>query len=237
MTHSLAPLALALIPVRAGSKGLPGKNVRPFAGRPLYEHAVQQGCTVADRCIVSTDIADIIASGGPPGCDVRVRPANLAGDTAPMDAVITDAIVDAGLEAGTMVLLQATSPLRRNADIAAAVALYRTGAHNLVMSVSRTDPGPLKYGFMTDGTFCPVSGSRFCFANRQALPPLFRPNGAVYVFDIAWFLCNGSLATDRIGAVEMDASVSLDVDTLADFERAEALYLSSQARDKPETTG
>lgn len=239
MTTAIAPspISLALVPIRGGSKGLPGKNTRVFAGRPLYEHAVLQGLAFADRCLISTDIKQVIDAGGALGSEVLRRPAELAGDGATMDVVIADVVVRAGMETGTMLLLQATSPLRRAADIAAAITLYETGQHDLVMSVTRTDSEPLKYGFVEDGTFCAVSESRYCFSNRQSLPPLYRPNGAVYVFGIEWFRRNGSLATDRIGAVVMEGEMSLDIDTLQDFERAEALFFSALARDKDVAQG
>lgn len=230
--HSKRPKPdLALVPIRNGSKGLAGKNLRAFGGRPLYEHAVQQGLDCASRCLISTDIEAVISSGGLPGSEVLRRPAELATDHAPMDEVIGDAIRQSGLMTGTMVLLQATTPLRRAEDIEAAIALYSARDHDLVLSVTATSPAPLKYGFVSDRTFVPVSEPRYCFANRQTLPPLFRPNGAVYVFGIQWFLRNGGLATDRIGAIEMGASSSLDIDTLEDFEHAEKLYVSLNKSD------
>ena len=214
----------ALVPVRAGSKGLPGKNTRPFAGLPLYERAAQQGARFAKRCVISTDIDAVLHSEPVAGRTLLPRPAALAGDTVPMDAVIGHVLEALDLHEGAILLLQATSPLRQERDIAAACALFRQGGHDLVLSVTRTDPVPLKYGFLDSESqaFHPVSSPRHCFTNRQSLPPLYRPNGAVFVFDIAGFRRRRELATDRIGAVTMSEDDSLDIDTLADFEKAEA---------------
>lgn len=213
---------IAVVPVRGGSKGLPGKNIRPLAGRPLYRHAVDQGLEAgAEEVLVSTDIAEILGADQGPGVTVIERPAALAGDTVPMDPVLLHALEGRG--PALVVLLQATSPLRRAEDIRAAVAAWRRRGFDLVMSVTRTDPGILKYGMAEGDRFVPVARAEYCFMNRQQLPPVYRPNGAVYVFDADWFRGNGGLATDRIGMVEMPGDRSMDIDTLADFERAEAV--------------
>ncbi len=227
-TASFFRTCSALVPVRGGSKGLPGKNIRPLAGSPLYEHAVRQGQAHAARCIVSTDIPEILRDGGPSGCEVLHRPAELATDTTPMDAVINHAIDALNLEGGAILLLQATSPMRLDPDIRAACDLFETGEHDLVMSVCRTDSSVLKYGLLDGPGFIPVADPAYCFSNRQTLPAVYRPNGAIYVFGVDWFRRNGGLATDKIGAVVMPEDRSIDIDTLADFERAEAAWPASR---------
>jgi CMP-N,N'-diacetyllegionaminic acid synthase len=72
--------------------------------------------------------------------------------------------------------------------------------------------------------FVPVSRPEYCFTNRQSLPEVYRPNGAVYVFSADWFLINGGLATHSIGALVMPPEQSQDIDTEADFRLAEALF-------------
>ena len=215
---------IALVPVRAGSKGLPGKNLRPFAGVPLWRRAVDQGFAAgAAEVVVSTDIPELLAHPPEPRLRMLPRHAALAGDAVPMDPVIAHAL-EAMPAAARVVLLQATSPLRRVEDIAAAVALHRTGEWELVMTVSPADPGVLKWGFVAGGRFRALVDPAHAFANRQSLPPVWRPNGAVYVFDAAGFRARGRLACDRIGAVEMPAARALDIDDAADFARAEAAF-------------
>ena len=221
----------ALVPVRGGSKGLPGKNLRKLAGTPLYQHAVRQGQRHAARCVVSTDISEILRDTGREDCEVLRRPADLANDTTPMDDVIRHAIDTLEIAEGTMLLLQATSPLRLHADIQAACDLFESGEHDLVMSVCRTDSSILKYGLLDGPVFNPVAGPAYCFSNRQALPDVYRPNGAIYVFGIDWFRRNGGLAADKIGAVVMPEDRSIDIDTLADFEKVEAAWTASRGSD------
>lgn len=216
---------LAIIPLRAGSKGLPGKNLRRLAGKPLYEHSLEQALRVVGRCAITTDIADVLMSRPGKQCRLIPRPADLAGDETPMTPVLMhvfEYLSQRGTLPETAILMQATSPLRRDEDIRTALDLYRSGQHSLVMSVVKSNPGILKHGFVEDGCFRPVSRPEYCFSNRQALPGIVRPNGAVYVFSPAEFLQRGGLATQSIGAVEMPEECSIDIDTAGDLQHAES---------------
>lgn len=218
---------VALVPIRAGSKGFPGKNTADLAGKPLYQHAVDQGLAAgAEACYISTDITQVLAKIHGPKVTAFARPAELARDGTPMDAVLrhfVDHIYDGD---GLVVLLQATSPLRQAKHIVSAVEKYRSGGFDLVMSVTPTPSGILKYGTADGDRYIPVSKPEYCFTNRQDLPKTYRPNGAVYVFSATWFRQNRRLATDNIGMLEMDEDSSLDIDSAADFDRAEALLKS-----------
>ena len=219
----------AVIPLRAGSQGLPGKNVRELAGRPLYRHSVDQALAAgAARVLISTDIPEVLQAALPAGVVCIERPPELAGHTVPMDPVLLHAL-RAGAVAGPVVLLQATSPLRDASDITASLKVFARGDHDLVMSVTDADRGVLKWGRVDGDRFVPLSDPAYCFSNRQSLPPVVRPNGAVYVFDAAAFLARGTLACERIGVVQMPPERSHDIDTLHDFERASALLTRKSA--------
>lgn len=212
----------AVIPLRANSKGLPGKNTRMLAGKPLYRHSVDVALAAgAQRVILTTDIEDILSAQHPSKVQILQRPAELCGDTVPMAPVLAHALQATSCE-GTVVLLQATSPLRRIADIQAALDVFAKGSYELVMSVTEADRGVLKWGLLKGERFDPLSEPAYCFSNRQNLPPVFRPNGAVYVMWSHWFINRKSFVSERIGVVQMDAQNSQDIDTLADFERCEA---------------
>ncbi|MFC7702753.1 cytidylyltransferase domain-containing protein [Plastorhodobacter daqingensis] len=221
---------IAIVPVRGGSRGLPGKNTRDLLGKPLYRHALDQAHAAGVKlCLLSTDIPALLRADHGPGVQVVPRPGELARDDTPMDPVLAHAlqVVDGPAR---VVLLQATSPLREPEDIAAAVALHSAGRFDLVMSVTRTPSHILKYGMVKEGAFRPVAGADYCFMNRQALPEVYRPNGAVYVFDADWFRRNGRLATDRIGAVEMPPERALDIDTAEDFAQVESVMRTRGAQ-------
>lgn len=213
---------VAFVPIRAGSKGFADKNIADLAGKPLYQHAVDQGLAAgAGACYISTDIAQVLAQTHGPKVTAFARPAELSQDDTPMDAVLchfVDHIYDGD---GLVVLLQATSPLRQAEHLVSAVEKYRSGEFDLVMSVTPTPSGILKYGTADGDRYVPVSKPEYCFSNRQSLPKTYRPNGAVYVFSASWFRQNRQLATDNIGMLEMDEDSSLDIDTREDFDRAE----------------
>jgi len=213
---------IAIVPVRAGSKGLPGKNLCKLAGVPLWERAVEQGRAAgASQVLVSTDAAEILAAPVTADMSVLKRPDALCRDETPMAPVLIHALQSLPGPA-RVVLLQATSPLRSTGDIRQAINLHETGRFDLVKTVTPTNPAVLKYGTMDGDRFEPMREPAFCFSNRQSLPPVMRPNGAAYVFDKDWFLENQGFVTDSIGAVVMPEGRSLDIDTEADFLRAEA---------------
>ncbi|AOF85421.1 cytidylyltransferase family protein [Hydrogenophaga sp. RAC07] len=216
------PAWTAVIPLRAGSKGLPSKNIRPLAGKPLYRHAVDQALQAgASRVVITTDIPEVLWAELPTQVTLVERPPELAGDTVPMAPVLQHALHTADCH-GTVVLLQATSPLRLPSDIEAALAVFAGGYFELVMSVTSADRGVLKWGTLRGNRFQPLSDPAYCFANRQSLPPVVRPNGALYVLNAERFVASGSFVSERIGVVEMPAERSQDIDSLDDFERCEA---------------
>lgn len=212
----------AVIPVRDGSKGLPDKNIRLLAGKPLYRHAVDAALKAgASRVVITTDIPEILSAELPDGASVLRRSAELAGDAVSMAPVLLHAINETHID-GVLVLLQATSPLRSSADIEAALGVYATGEHELVISVTQADSGVLKWGFLDKDRFRPIADPAYCFSNRQSLPTVVRPNGAVYVMDAGWFQTRGSFVTNHIGVIEMPPARSKDIDILSDFEVCEA---------------
>lgn len=188
----------------------------------MYRHAVDLALAAgAQRVILTTDIPEVLSAALPPSVQTVERPAELCGDAVPMAPVLAHALQTADFK-GTVVLLQATSPMRQLADVQTALDVFDTGQHELVMSVTEADRGVLKWGRVEGDRFVPLSDPTYCFSNRQSLPPVVRPNGAVYVMQAEWFLANGGFVSERIGLVQMSPERSQDIDTLADFERCEA---------------
>ena len=213
----------AVIPARAGSKGAPGKNTGELAGKPLWRWSVDQARGAgAAKIVVSTDIQEIIHSVHEDGLMVAERSSELAGDDVPMGPVLMDLLADKAFAGDTIVLLQPTSPLRRIEDISNALDVFAQPDVELAMTVTEADAGVLKFGTIDGDHFKPLRDAKHCFSNRQSLPQVFRPNGAVYVFGRDWFLHNGGFETDNIGAVVMPTDVSQDIDTEEDFAKAEA---------------
>lgn len=208
----------AIIPLRNGSKGLFKKNIKLLLGKPLYQYTVDAALLAgAKRVIITTDIPEILSGSYDDNIEILARPDYLASDESSMADVVLHAIKERNI-VGTFVLLQATSPLRSANDILAALSVYSKGDFELVLSVTKTDPAVLKFGFVDSGVFIPVSNSEYCFLNRQSLPVLFKPNGAIYIMGADRFIYNSGFAGGRIGAYEMPGDRSHDIDNINDFE-------------------
>ena len=212
----------AIIPIRSGSKGLPGKNTRALAGKPLFMHAVDAARAAGiDDVIVATDDQTLLNQ---PSGDYRLfaRSAHSARDSAPTHEVLVEVIEGLALHDNVIVLLQATSPLRHPDTIRAAVAQFDARADGLCATVSRIDNSVLKSGMVRNGVFAPLLDAPTLFKPRQALPDVFKLDGAVFVFNGGWLVRNGSLESDHITVLESPAEDVLDIDTLEDFLEAEA---------------
>ena len=217
---------IAIVPLRNDSKGLPGKNIREFCGKPLFYRTVEQGLKVADECIVSTDIEDILMGllPIPNGVKLRKRDKNLASDTASMESVIQDVLINIDFKDSTIILLQATSPLRTYKDIQSALNLFSSQKFDIVFSVCRSNSSILKNGFLEGNKFSAISKLEYLFQNRQQLPETYKPNGAVYVFKGEHFLNNNGFKFQSPGSVVMPEERSLDIDTIRDFKKAEQIF-------------
>ena len=135
---------LALIPARGGSRGVPRKNVREIAGKPLIAWTIEAALSVRgiDRVVVTTDDAEIAEVSRAAGAEVPfLRPAELAADETPGIAPVFHAL-DALPDFDEVLLLQPTSPLRGANDIEALLALVRESNASSVVSVTEPDCHP-----------------------------------------------------------------------------------------------
>jgi CMP-N-acetylneuraminic acid synthetase len=218
---------LGLIPARGGSKGIPGKNVRLLGGRPLlaWTAATALASRRLSRVVLSTDDEGIAAAGRCCGLDVPfLRPAELARDDTPTLPVVRHALetLDDGFEA--VCLLQPTSPFRRAEDVDACIAMLEERELDSVVSVLPVPPehNPC-WVYFEDGAglLRLATGEEQPIPRRQELPPAFHRDGSVYVIrrDV---VMQGSLYGRRLGGYVMpDAGRSVNLDTPADWERAE----------------
>lgn len=124
-------MQLAVIPARGGSKGLPGKNIRPLLGKPLIGWSIEaaQNSQNIDRVVVSTDSNEIAKIATSFGADVLFRPAELATDSATTIAVLQNIAIELP-EAETFVILQPTSPLRDIGMIDNCIDIYKKGVYS-----------------------------------------------------------------------------------------------------------
>lgn len=222
---------LAIIPARGGSKGLPGKNIRPLAGVPLIGHTIQaaRDAKSVSRVLVSTDDEGIASVARDLGAEVPfLRPPELSDDKASGVAVCLHALAFAEEELGyfpeLVVLLQPTSPMRRADDIDAAVCLLRERGADSLVSLKPVSEYP-QWMKKMDGEqrISPLFDDLEITSARQDLEKSYLLNGAIYLSKSAFLKKNASFyGNDTCGYV-MPEERSIDIDTLNDFLVAEAL--------------
>jgi CMP-N,N'-diacetyllegionaminic acid synthase len=231
---------LAVIPARGGSKGLPGKNIRPLAGRPLIawtiDAAKDAGEKIAD-IVVSTDDESIADVARTAGVDVPfLRPDTLARDDTPTLPVIQHAVGDMETRRGAaydwIMTLQPTSPLRDGLDIDAVIGMAKAAVPPCDSVVSVTErPGehPRLAKHEEDGALRPFIGESLEGIRRQdCAPPALFNNGAIYLTRRDVLMDGNAILGERALAYRMPRSRSVDIDDLLDFKLAE-LILSDEA--------
>lgn len=234
MTHR----PLYIIPARGGSKGIPHKNIKPLAGRPLIAYSIDVACELCpeqNRIILSTDDPTIADTARSLGLKVDyMRPADLATDSSGSREVMLDAMdwADArGIVYDCIVLLQPTSPLRTADDVRAALELY-TPQLDMVVSVEPAACNPYYNCFETDADgFLHISKGDGLLTRRQDAPPAWTYNGAVYVINPQSLRAMPMGSFARRVPSPMPAERSLDLDTPRDWAVAEAI-MSTLAPDR-----
>lgn len=221
---------LWLIPARGGSKGIPGKNVKLFCGRPLVCRAVDQALECAaegDVVFVSTDSEEIRLAAVSCGDVVPfMRPEEFASDTASSYSVIMHALGEfekRGHTFSRVVLLQPTSPLRTVKDIRNALEAWNPGI-DMAVTVCEAKTNPYYNAFETDADgLLHISKGDGRYTRRQDAPKVWEYNGAVYVMTVASLMRGPMSSFRKIVPSPMDASRSIDLDTPADWMIAETI--------------
>lgn len=208
--------ALGLIPARAGSERLRGKNTRPFAGRPLIDWTLDAalGSGLLETVAVTTDDPAVAALASVRGVNVIDRPPELAGAEASVYDAVAHAFGVLGGDWDYLVLLQPTSPLRTSADIDGALILCHARAAPAVVGVSALIKPPAFHRRLTEGVIAPAEG----------LDGLVVVNGAIYVGRPERLLTDRRFDVPGALAWEMPAERSWDIDTAAEFAAAEAVF-------------
>lgn len=119
---------LAVVPARAGSKSVPGKNKRDFCGKPLVSWAIECGMKTCDRTLVTSDDPDILRIAECYGVEALARPPELAEDTTPMQDVLQHVLASETYPPDVVVLLQPTQPLRTATQVQAAIWVLKLNA-------------------------------------------------------------------------------------------------------------
>lgn len=220
---------LYIIPARGGSKGIPGKNIKSLAGKPLigYSIDVARQLTEDKDICVTTDDPKIVNTVENMGLKVPfVRPPELATDQSGTYEVLLHALdfyESNGVHYDTLVLLQPTSPFRTVDDVQACLNLYSPDI-DMVVSVKQAATNPYYNAFETDENgFLHISKGEGNFTRRQDAPKVWEYNGAVYVINVESLRKMPLGKFTRRRMYEMNAEHSIDLDTPTDWLIAETL--------------
>lgn len=215
---------LAVIPARQGSKGLPGKNTRMLAGKPLlgWTIAAAQNSQLIDRLVLSSNDPLAMEYALSVNCEVPfVRTKELSNDTTSGVDVVLDAIQRcAGFD--YVVLLQPTSPLRTASDIDNSLQFVVQHKANSCISIVESLSNPHWMYFRNSQNQLEQVLDSPKITQRQDLPSVYEPNGAIYIADIKWLLLERSLITAETIGYEMPTDRSIDIDNIDDFNEAES---------------
>lgn len=227
--------AVAFIFARGGSKGLPGKNIRPLAGKPLIAWSIEHARAVQriERVIVSTNsqaIADVALQYG---AEVPfMRPEELSHDTSSEWLAwrhgLNYLIETEGSLPEVMVSIPTTAPLRLPVDIENCLDEYLKTDSDIVITVTESHRSP--YFNMVkknaDGTVDLVIPPETTLVRRQDAPQVYDMTTVAYVVRPEFVMSNKSIFEGRVRQVHVPAERSIDIDTLLDFNIAECLFQS-----------
>ncbi len=215
---------LVVIPARGGSKGIPRKNVRLLAGRPLISYVIQSAkqAKSVDRIVVTTDDEEIAAVAHRYGAEVVMRPPELAGDEVTLDPVVFHALCQAekeGMHPDIVMTVQPTSPLVKPERLDEAVARLESGEFDTVISV--INDTHLAWTKDEKGQYRPLYKER---VNRQYLPPVYRETGAILASRRDVIRPEGRIG-ERVTLLELPPEEAIDIDTYFDWWLAEKSLL------------
>ena len=224
---------IAVIPARGGSKGIPRKNVRLLAGKPLVAHAIE--CCLetktVNRVVVSTDDAEIEAVAERYGAEVVRRPQEISGDAVPSEAAVLHALqmlTDEHLIPDIVLLVQCTSPLTLPEDVDGTVNALLAENADSALAVT-----PF-HGFLwrpdQQAGAVGINHDRSVRLRRQELPPQYLETGAVYAMRTKGFLKAQHRFFGKVALYIMPKERCLEIDEPHDLVLAEILIRESQRK-------
>lgn len=225
---------LAIVPARSGSKGLPGKNIRPLGGKPLlaWPIAAARASKYVDRTIISTDSREYADIAAQHGADVPfLRPREHAADTAPSMAFIRHALetlAGAGETYDYLILLEPTSPLTEAGDVDNALETLeqKAGLASAAIGITPMETQHPAFAVYRDeqGLISPMAGGDFtALPRRQDLDPVFALDGSFYISRTDVLLVENSFCHAGTLGLVTDRHKAYEVDDLIDFVCIEAI--------------
>lgn len=222
--------AIAIIPARGGSKGVPKKNIKLLNEKPLIAYTIEAAkqAKLFERVVVSTDSEEIAEVSKQYGAEVPfLRPAELSGDNVSSDDVILHALQffeDKGKKYDFVCKLQPTSPLRTSEHIKEAYHYFYNNHYNYVVSVCECEHSPRWSGELDeDNGMEHFMAEEYKRAVRQQIAKYYRLNGAIYIGKTQQYRQDKSFLGRGCHAYIMSQEDSVDIDSMLDFKIAELI--------------
>ena len=218
---------IAIIPARAGSKGLPGKNTALIEGKSLVQLAIESALSIPEitRVVVTSDDVSVQKIASDLGAEVVVRPADLAQDNSPIESAILHALAELNLDptsTDVLTVIQPTSPLRDKQLLATSISNFiKNGSQGSLFGVVEVEHHPAKMLVVNGEFVVPFTKVEDLSAPRQQLDRVVRQSGSIYITNLQQFLSLGTLFINPVGWVAVSDAEAIDIDTAQDLALAQ----------------
>ena len=218
---------IAIIPARAGSKGLPGKNTVLIEGKSLVQLAIESALSIPEitRVVVTSDDVSVQKIASDLGAEVVVRPAGLAQDNSPIESAILHALAELNLDptsTDVLTVIQPTSPLRDKQLLATSISNFiKNGSQGSLFGVVEVEHHPAKMLVVNGEFVVPFTKVEDLSAPRQQLDRVVRQSGSIYITNLQQFLSLGTLFINPVGWVAVSGAEAIDIDTAQDLALAQ----------------
>ncbi|NLW91140.1 MAG: acylneuraminate cytidylyltransferase family protein [Syntrophomonadaceae bacterium] len=215
---------IAIIPARGGSKGIPGKNIMDFCGKPLIAWSILQAkhTPEIDEVYLTSDSNEILDIAKEFGASTIVRPADIAGDTASSESAIEHALSVIGNDVELVIMLQATSPLRKPDDLSKAIRQFREEKWDSAFSGAMLDDF-LIWDLDQEGQLKSFNYDYLNRGRRQDRKSQYVENGSFYLFKPE-ILAQGNRMGGKIGVYLMEFWQTFEIDNRDDIKLMEILF-------------
>lgn len=231
-------ISYAFIFARGGSKGLPGKNIKPLLGKPLIQYSIEVALQISDitRVFVSTDDDDIAKISRSNGAIVIERPTELAQDDSPEWHAWQHAISWVKEQYGDFeefISLPATSPLRSIKDVESAIFKRSSIGADICVAITPASRSPYfnMVKELDNNLIELVNKPTNLISRRQDTQKVFDVTTVVYVANVKFIMNNNSLFDGTVTSIEIPRHRAVDIDDMHDFNFAESIMKNSFNKD------
>ena len=223
---------------RGGSKGLPGKNIKPLLGKPLIQYSIEVALQISGitKVFVSTDDVDIATVAQSNGAIVIERPVELAQDDSPEWQAWQHAISwvkERHGEFEEFISLPTTSPLRSVKDVESAILRRSNIGADICIAITPSSRSPYfnMVKELGNNLIELVNKTTNSISRRQDAPEVFDITTVVYVANVEFIMKNNNLFDGDVTSIEVPKHRAVDIDDMYDFNFAESILNNTLNED------